>query len=365
MRAQPPGLCLGRGDPSVMDIREFQYDLPTHLIAQRPSEKRDHSRLMVLDRRSGRIAHRVFFEIVSEMRPGDALLVNNTRVIKAKLLGRKESGGRVEVLLTKRVDSVSPEEEIWNCLVRSSKRLRPGTILHFHHDLFGEALAGPQGVSAIRFSSRGDFRHVLERIGRTPLPPYIKRGNRPDLEEDKERYQTIFAEEDGAIAAPTAGLHFTPSLISEIQSGGVSIVSLTLHIGAGTFLPVRAARIEEHPMHEETFSIPAETAETINRVKREGGRVIAVGTTATRAVESSVDTHGQIISRHGETNLFIYPPFRFRVVDVLVTNFHLPGSTLVMLASAFAGRDLIFRAYEEAIDQGYRFYSYGDAMMIV
>lgn len=361
----PLTLCHERSDPSIMDIREFQYDLPPHLIAQHPSEKRDHSRLMVLDRRSGRITHRVFFEIVREVLQGDALLVNNTMVIKAKLLGQKKTGGRVEVLLTRRVQSISPDEEIWNCLVKSSKKPHPGTIFHFHPDLIGEALTGSEGVWTIRFCSRGDFRQVLERVGRMPLPPYIKRRNEQDLQEDRQRYQTIFAKQEGAIAAPTAGLHFTPSLISEIQRAGVSIVSLTLHIGVGTFLPVRAAKIEEHHMHEEAFDIPAETAETINRIKIKGGRIIAVGTSVTRALESSIDDHGQVVSGYGETNLFIYPPFRFRVVDVLVTNFHLPGSTLVMLVSAFAGRDLIFQAYEEAINQGYRFYSYGDAMMIV
>jgi len=348
-----------------MDIREFQYDLPANLIAQKPLAKRDRSKLMVLDRRTGRITHSVFGNIVREVRPGDALLVNNTRVIKARILGRKESGGKVEALLTKRMQWVSGEEEIWSCLIRSSKRLRPGTVLHFDKDLVGESLASTQGLSTIRFRSRGDFRDVLERVGRIPLPLYIKRGEKEDLQEDRERYQTIFAEEDGAVAAPTAGLHFTPILISKIQSAGVSILYLTLHVGPGTFLPVRTPKIEEHRMHGEVFSIPPKTAEAINSVKRKGGRIIAVGTTVTRAVESSVDAYGQVVSRHGETDLFIYPPFRFRVVDALVTNFHLPGSTLLMLVSAFGGKDLILRAYGEAKDRAYRFYSYGDAMMIV
>lgn len=348
-----------------MDIHEFQYHLPPHLIAQHPSQKRDHSRLMVLDRLSGRITHRRFFEIVGEVRPGDALLVNNTRVIKAKLIGQKKTGGRVEVLLTKRVQSISNDEEIWNCLVKSSKGSHRGNIFYFHPDLIGEVLADSEGLWTIGFCSRGGFRQVLERVGQVPLPPYIKRRNGPDLEEDQERYQTIFAEEEGAIAAPTAGLHFTPALMSEIQKAGVSIISLTLHIGVGTFLPIRTARIEDHHMHEEVLDISAETAETINRTKREGGRIIAVGTSTTRALESSVNAQGRVVSGHRETDLFIHPPFRFRVVDVLVTNFHLPGSTLVMLVSAFAARDLIFQAYEEAIRKGYRFYSYGDAMMIV
>lgn len=237
--------------------------------------------------------------------------------------------------------------------------------MHFHPDLMGEILAGPEGAWTVRFFSRGGFKQVLERVGRMPLPPYIKRRNGPDLGADEKRYQTIFATEEGAIAAPTAGLHFTPSLISEIQKAGVSIVPLTLHIGVGTFQPVRTSRIEEHHMAEETFDISSETADTINRVKKEGGRIIAVGTSTTRALESSVDTHGQVASGHGDTNLFIYPPFRFRVVDVLLTNFHLPGSTLMMLVSAFATRDLIFQAYREAMNRGYRFYSYGDAMLIV
>jgi len=348
-----------------MDVFEFQYDLPAHLIAQHPSTNRDRSRLMVVDRQSGQITHRLFFEIVHELLPGDALLVNNTRVIKAKLVGQKKTGGKAEVLLTKCLQLISRNEEIWRCLVRSSKRPHPGTVFCFHQDLIGEALSVSEGFCTIRFRSEEDFRKILERVGRVPLPPYIRRRDGPDLQEDGQRYQTVFAEQDGAIAAPTAGLHFTSSLMSEIQRAGVSIISLTLHIGVGTFLPVRADRIEEHQMHEETFVIPTETAETVNRVKREGGRIIAVGTSTTRALESAVDAGGRVVPGQGQTGLFIYPPFRFRVVDVLVTNFHLPGSTLVMLASAFAGRDLIFKAYEEGIDRGYRFYSYGDAMMIV
>jgi S-adenosylmethionine:tRNA ribosyltransferase-isomerase len=348
-----------------MDVREFHYNLPSRLIAQHPCEKRDHSRLMILDRRSGRITHRAFFEIVTELFPGDALVLNNTRVIKARLLGQKKSGGKVEVLLTNRIQSTSPHEEIWNCLVKTSKRLHPGTSFQIHPDLIGQTLAVSEGVWTIRLRSSGRLRSVLERVGQVPLPPYIKRSNGPDLHKDRERYQTVFAKHDGAIAAPTAGLHFTSSLISQIQRAGVSVLTLTLHIGVGTFLPVRADRIEDHHMHEEVFHIPRRTAETINRVKGRGGRIIAVGTSVTRALESAVDVQGRLVSGHGETSLFIYPPFRFRMVDGLVTNFHLPGSTLVMLVSAFAEKDLIFRAYEEAINQGYRFYSYGDAMMVV
>jgi len=258
-----------------MDVFEFQYDLPAHLIAQHPSTNRDRSRLMVVDRQSGQITHRLFFEIVHELLPGDALLVNNTRVIKAKLVGQKKTGGKAEVLLTKCLQLISRNEEIWRCLVRSSKRPHPGTVFCFHQDLIGEALSVSEGFCTIRFRSEEDFRKILERVGRVPLPPYIRRRDGPDLQEDGQRYQTVFAEQDGAIAAPTAGLHFTSSLMSEIQRAGVSIISLTLHIGVGTFLPVRADRIEEHQMHEETFVIPAETAETVNRVKREGGRIIA------------------------------------------------------------------------------------------
>jgi S-adenosylmethionine:tRNA ribosyltransferase-isomerase len=348
-----------------MDIGDFQYDLPPHLIAQHPSTKRDHSRLMVLDRQSGRTTHRLFFEIVKELSQGDLRLINNTRVIKARLLGRKQTGGKIEVLLTECIESISPDEEVWNCLVKSSKPSRPGTVIDFHTDLIGHVVSTIAGVCRIRFRSQGDFRRVLDRVGQVPLPPYIKRTNEQDLPEDRERYQTIFAKEEGAIAAPTAGLHFTPPLISEIHRVGGSIQPLTLHIGIGTFLPVRTTRIEEHHMHQEMFEIPIETAETINRVKKKGGRIIAVGTSTVRAIESSIDPHGRVVPGHGETDLFIYPPFRFRVVDILVTNFHLPGSTLVMLVSAFAGTDLLFRAYREAIKCGYRFYSYGDAMMIV
>ncbi len=320
---------------------------------------------MVLDRRTGRIHHHRFFEIVNEVLPRDVLLVNDTRVIKARLLGQKKSGGKVEFLLIQCIEAVSPKEEIWKCLAKSAKRLRPGTVIDFHRDLIGEVLSCTDGMWTVRFRSRGNFRWALERVGRVPLPPYIRRGDRLDLQEDRRRYQTVFAKKDGAIAAPTAGLHFTPSLMSKIQRAGVSVQSLTLHIGIGTFLPVRAARIEEHHMHEEAFEIPAETAESINAVKEHEGRIIAVGTSTVRALESAVDSHGRIVPGGRDTDLFIYPPFRFRVVDILVTNFHLPGSTLVMLVSAFAGRDLLFRAYREAIKHGYRFYSYGDAMMIV
>jgi len=366
------GVCLN-GDarttsesiPGVMNIDEFQYDLPSSLIAQHPTKRRDHSRLMVLDRLTGRIHHHRFFEIVNEVLPGDILLVNDTRVIKARLLGQKKTGGKVEVLLTQCIETVSPKEEIWNCLAKSAKRLRPGTVIDFHPDLIGEVLSCTDGVWTVRFRSRGHFRWALERVGRVPLPPYIKRGDRLDLQDDRRRYQTVFAKKDGAIAAPTAGLHFTPSLMSKIQRAGVSVQSLTLHIGIGTFLPVRATRIEEHHMHEEVFEIPAETAETINAVKKQGGRIIAVGTSTVRALESAVNSYGRVVPGGGDTDLFIYPPFRFRVVDILVTNFHLPGSTLVMLVSAFAGGNLLFRAYREAIEHSYRFYSYGDAMMIV
>lgn len=348
-----------------MDIREFQYDLPHHLIAQHPSRQRDHAKLMILDRRTGRISHRRFFDIVAELKPGDTVVVNDTRVIKARLVGRKETGGKVEVILTGRLDSVGPDGETWRCLVKSSKPLVAGSLVHFHPDLTAEVLEATGGTSVMRFSSPRAFDQVLDETGRMPLPPYIKRRNGPDLDEDRERYQTVYAEKNGAIAAPTAGLHFTLSLISEVKKAGASFVPLTLHIGIGTFLPVRTARIEDHRMHKELFHIPSHTADTINSTKKAGGRVIAVGTSTTRALETAVDAHGRVISACGETDLYIYPPFRFRVVDVLVTNFHLPGSTLIMLVSAFATREMILRAYGEAIQRGYRFFSYGDAMMIV
>jgi S-adenosylmethionine:tRNA ribosyltransferase-isomerase len=311
------------------------------------------------------MSHHVFTDVVELLHPGDALLVNNTRVISARLLGQKETGGRIEVLLVEHIRSISDQEELWNCLARSSKRVRPGTILSFHPDLTGEAVANLEGTVTIRFHSRGNFRETLEQIGRMPLPPYIKRKMDSELETDRDRYQTVFATREGAIAAPTAGLHFTLSLAEQIEKKGVFIVPLTLHIGLGTFLPVRVTRVEDHHMDEEAFEIPFKTAETIDRVKAHGGRIVVVGTSATRALESSVDAHGHVIPGHGKTDLFIYPPFRFRVVDALVTNFHLPGSTLLMLVSAFAGKHLILKAYKEAMTRGYRFYSYGDAMIIL
>jgi S-adenosylmethionine:tRNA ribosyltransferase-isomerase len=335
-----------------MNTEEFSYDLPADLVAFYPEERRECCNLMVVDRRNDKIQHRKFYELEDLLRDGDSLVLNNTKVIPARLYGKSDSGKTVEVLL---VDRVSVHR--WKCLVRSPK---DGMEIKFERGVSGRLIKNGRDECFIDFQSGID--EYLGRYGKMPLPPYITR--EPE-EADKVYYQTVYARESGAIAAPTAGLHFSDELLRRVEKIGVEINYLTLHVGIGTFQPVRTERVENHRMHEEYREIPEETSRAINRAKKEGRRIIAVGTSVVRALESSVDDSGNIRCSSGFTDLFIYPGFQFKVVDALVTNFHLPRSTLMMLVSAFAGRELIFKAYERAIEKSYRLLSYGDAMLII
>ena len=354
-----------------MMLNDFDYFLPPNLIAQAPPAKRDDSRLMVLDRKNGSLEHATFAGLPDHLRPGDVLVVNDTRVLPARLIGKKESGGKVEILLVrKRKDPpAGARSGEWDCLARSSGRLRPGTRVEFDSAVIGELLERtPGGLWRLSLSTGGDdeLEASLRRIGLAPLPPYIHRnGDKSRRIADLERYQTVYARKDGAIAAPTAGLHFTRGLLGEIAKKGVSVLPVTLHVGIGTFLPVKEERVENHRLEPEAFEVSRETAEALQNARAEGRRIIGVGTTVARALESAVDSEGKIQSCKGETGLFILPGHRFRAVDGLITNFHLPRSTLLMLVSAFAGKELILAAYREAIQENYRFYSYGDAMLIL
>ena len=354
-----------------MKRSDFDYRLPSALIAQHPPARRGDSRLLVLNRGRAAWEHRSFSHLQDYLKPGDALVVNDTKVFPARLIGKKESGGKVEVLLVRKKEG-SPESahsQEWECLAQSSGRLHTNTRVFFEEAVGGAFLGKtPEGLWRLSLSGCGDddLDLTLNRIGFAPLPPYIHRnGDGATRAEDRKRYQTVYAREDGAIAAPTAGLHFTGETLDQIREKGVRLVSLTLHVGMGTFLPVKNEEVEKHRLEPEFFDLPPETAGAINIARKAGGKVFAVGTTVTRALESSVDENGKVRAYQGTTGLFILPGHRFRAVDALVTNFHLPRSTLLMLVSAFAGRELILAAYEEAIKQKYKFYSYGDAMLIL
>ena len=344
---------------SNMRVEEFDYNLPPSLIAQYPSLQRGESRLMVLDRCRGTIEHREFRDISDYLHPGDLLVSNNSRVLPARLIGKKLTGGKCEVLL---IPSWNGEQGRWKVLIRGSGKIKRRTRIQFGDDLDAEVEVEKDGRGKISFSSQREVLSILQEIGHVPLPPYIRRSDEPL---DKDRYQTIFAERDGSIAAPTAGLHFTHSLLESLRDQGVIIASITLHIGIGTFTPVKARQIEDHTMEAEWIEIRKTTSQEIENTKRMEGRVIAVGTTVTRALESFSDGNGGVRSGNGMSSLFIHSPYQFRVIDGLVTNFHLPKSTLVMLVSAFAGKDFLMKAYREAIEKKYRFYSYGDAMLIL
>ena len=354
-----------------MRLNEFDYELPERLIAQYPMEKRDESRLLVVNRERRNFEHRKFKDILDLISERDVLVINDTKVIPARLFGKKESGGKAEVLILRRLPSSEPEgngeSNVWQCLIKSSKRPKDGSIITFNERLEGEVIQESQdGKYVIRFRSDGDFHTVLDKIGTTPLPPYIKR-NRSMREgaKDRERYQTVFAKNRGSVAAPTAGFHFTEGLISNIRERGLRVVPITVHIGLGTFMPIRMDNIENHAMEEEFFEIMPEAAVHINESTSQGGRVIAVGTSATRALESAVVQDKRVKAGSGYTALFIYPGYQFKIVDVLITNFHLPKSTPMLLVSAFAGKALIEESYRRAIKAEYRFLSYGDGMMIL
>ena len=342
-----------------MHLSDFDFDLPEELIAQEPLAERTGSRLMVLDRVKGDLTLGGFNDIVDHFRSGDVLVINDTRVIPARLLGCKESGGKVEVLLVRRLVG---NEEIWICLTKASKGPRVGTRLLLGDTLTATVVEGGEDpYKYIQFAGEGDFLQQIEKIGHIPLPPYIHRDDSPL---DKERYQTVFAKEAGAVAAPTAGLHFTPEILERLRNKGVEIHPLTLHVGIGTFLPVRVDNIREHRMHEEHFTIPAATAAAVNQARAAGRRIFALGTTSTRTLEYAVDDQGRLLAGSGGCDLFIYPGYRFRTVDAMLTNFHLPRSTLLMLVSAFAGRESVLAAYRRAVAEGFRFFSYGDCMLI-
>ncbi|MBO4289270.1 MAG: tRNA preQ1(34) S-adenosylmethionine ribosyltransferase-isomerase QueA [Lachnospiraceae bacterium] len=340
-----------------MNVSDFDYDLPEELIAQDPLADRSSSRLLVLDKRSGDIHHRVFRDIVEELRAGDVLVLNNTKVIPARLYGRKaDTGAVIEVLLLNR-----KQDNTWEVLVRPGKKAKEGAVIEFGDCLLKGEVVGilEEGNRLIRFSFDGIFEEILDQLGEMPLPPYIKHKLK-----DRDRYQTVYAKYDGSAAAPTAGLHFTNELLGEIREKGVQVAEVTLHVGLGTFRPVKVDKVESHHMHTEHYIIDEATAETINSAKREGRRVIAVGTTSLRTLESAAGEDGQLKAGEGDTDIFIYPGYQFKMIDALITNFHLPKSTLVMLVSALAGRENIMKAYNEAISERYRFFSFGDAMFI-
>lgn len=340
-----------------MKVNDFYFDLPEELIAQYPLEKRDSSRLMVLDRNTGEVEHRVFHDIVEFLNEGDTLVLNNTRVLPARLIGEKEgTGGKIEFLLLKRLVG-----DKWECLAKPGKRAKVGTVFTFGEGKLKAVVReiGEEGNRIIEFIYDGIFEQVLDELGQMPLPPYIH-----EKLEDKERYQTVYSKEKGSAAAPTAGLHFTEELISKIKEKGINIAFLTLHVGLGTFRPVKVDTIENHIMHSEYYQLTEEDAHIINKTKEAGKRVIAVGTTSTRTLETIGDENGRVSPQSGWTDIFIYPGYKFKVVDSLITNFHLPESTLIMLVSALAGQDNVMKAYNLAVKEEYRFFSFGDSMFI-
>lgn len=341
-----------------MNVSEFNFDLPQELIAQDPLEDRSSSRLLVLDKETGDIQHKNFRDLLSYLRRGDCLVVNDTKVIPARLYGvKEETEAKIEVLLLKRRES-----DLWETLVKPGKKARPGTVISFGGGILKGTVIDvvEEGNRLIRFSYEGIFEEILDQLGQMPLPPYITH----ELK-DKNRYQTVYAKHDGSAAAPTAGLHFTEELLEEIRNIGVCIAHVTLHVGLGTFRPVKVDNILDHHMHSEFYVVEEAEAEKINGAKREGGRVICVGTTSCRALESAAGEDGILKARSGWTDIFIYPGYRFKILDCLVTNFHLPESTLVMLVSALAGRERVLHAYREAVREQYRFFSFGDAMLII
>lgn len=340
-----------------MKVSDFNYNLPKELIAQVPIKDRDQSRLMVLDRENKTIEHKIFKDIIDYLQPGDCLVRNNTKVIPARLYGvKEETGANVEFLLLKRIDG-----DIWEVMVKPGKKLMPGVRVEFGNGLLKAEILEKleDGNRKVKFEYKGIFNEILNEIGLMPLPPYIH-----EKLKEKDRYQTVYAKYEGSAAAPTAGLHFTDELFEKLKEKRVEVANVTLHVGIGTFRPVKVENIEEHDMHSEHFYIKAEDAEKINKAKREGHRVIAVGTTSCRVLESVADENGYVKEVEGDTNIFIYPGYKFKCLDALITNFHLPESTLIMLVSALAGKDFIMKAYEEAVKEQYKFFSFGDAMFI-
>ncbi|CDE46125.1 s-adenosylmethionine:tRNA ribosyltransferase-isomerase [Clostridium sp. CAG:411] len=340
-----------------LQTKDYYFDLPQEQIAQDPLEDRSSSRLLVLDKETGAREHHIFKDIKSYLKPGDCLVLNNTKVIPARLIGEKEgTGAKVEILLLKR-----KENDIWETLVKPGKKARPGAKIIFGGGLLSCEILSieEEGNRLIQFSYDGIFEEILDQLGQMPLPPYITHQL-----QDKNRYQTVYAKYEGSAAAPTAGLHFTKELLKEIEEMGVRLAYVTLHVGLGTFRPVKVDNVKEHHMHSEFYQVDAQAAEKINQTKKEGGRIICVGTTSCRTIESAAEEDGTMKPCSGETDIFIYPGYKFKVLDCLITNFHLPESTLLMLVSALAGREHVLEAYKEAVDMGYRFFSFGDAMFI-
>ena len=340
-----------------MKTADFDYDLPQELIAQDPLEQRDSSRLLILDKETGERTHKIFHDIIDYLHEGDCLVINNTKVIPARLIGEREgTGGKVEVLLLKR-----RSDNVWETLVNPGKKARPGMRLSFGGGLLHAEVQEvvDEGNRLIRFEYEGIFEEILDQLGQMPLPPYITHQLK-----DKNRYQTVYAKYEGSAAAPTAGLHFTEELLEQIQAKGVKIARVTLHVGLGTFRPVKVEDVTEHHMHTEFYHVSEEAADIINETKKQGGRVICVGTTSCRTIESAADDQGIVHATEGDTDIFIYPGYQFKVLDCLITNFHLPESTLLMLVSALAGKENIMAAYREAVEMRYRFFSSGDAMFI-
>ncbi|WP_337474186.1 tRNA preQ1(34) S-adenosylmethionine ribosyltransferase-isomerase QueA [Jutongia sp.] len=340
-----------------MKTADFDYELPQELIAQDPLEQRDSSRLLILDKKTGERTHRIFHDIIDYLHEGDCLVINNTKVIPARLIGEREgTGGKVEVLLLKR-----KTDNVWETLVKPGKKARPGMRLSFGGGLLYAEVQEvvDEGNRLIRFEYEGIFEEILDQLGQMPLPPYITHQLK-----DKNRYQTVYAKYEGSAAAPTAGLHFTEELLQKIQEKGVKIARVTLHVGLGTFRPVKVDDVTQHHMHTEFYHVSQEAADIINETKKQGGRVICVGTTSCRTIESAADGQGVVQATEGDTDIFIYPGYQFKVLDCLITNFHLPESTLLMLVSALAGKENIMAAYKEAVEMKYRFFSFGDAMFI-
>lgn len=340
-----------------MKTADFDYDLPQELIAQDPLEQRDSSRLLILDKETGERTHKIFHDIIDYLHEGDCLVINNTKVIPARLIGEREgTGGKVEVLLLKR-----RSDNVWETLVKPGKKARPGMRLSFGGGLLHAEVQEvvDEGNRLIRFEYEGIFEEILDQLGQMPLPPYITHQLK-----DKNRYQTVYAKYEGSAATPTAGLHFTEELLEQIQAKGIKIARVTLHVGLGTFRPVKVEDVTEHHMHTEFYHVSEEAADIINETKKQGGRVICVGTTSCRTIESAADDQGIVHATEGDTDIFIYPGYQFKVLDCLITNFHLPESTLLMLVSALAGKENIMAAYREAVEMRYRFFSFGDAMFI-
>ncbi len=353
----------------MFDLSDYDYDLPESLIAQKPCDNRSDSRLLHIHRRTNVLSHRRFADLPDLLQPGDLLVVNDTRVIPARLMGKKETGGRVEVLIIDYARGMQRLEATGafqcECLVRASKMPKKGSILHFSDQMNGQVMAVREGICEIRFSGGNRFVDYMKSDGSLPLPPYIKRGPDVDLtDEDRDHYQTVYVKNDGAVAAPTAGLHFTAPLIDQLAQKQIDMVHITLHVGYGTFVPVRVKDIREHVIHSEYYSLSTAAADKINKAKHQGRRVVAVGTTSVRTLEFTADEQGTVTPGTGMCDLYIFPGYRFRCVDAMITNFHLPKSTLLMLVSAFYDRERMLDVYTEAVAEKYRFFSYGDAMFI-